>query len=241
LFVVSKIWNSDHHADRMEPAARKILQELQLDYIDLLLIHWPVAFPSVPGSPFPKDDKGQFLLEDIPVTQTWQAMEKLVDLGLTRDIGLSNFTIPQADDILSVARIKPVCNQVECHPYFPQVTLHAELLKRGLALVGYSPLGNINPNDPNQHSPLNDPYIEQLAKQYSKTPAQILLRWAIDAERAVLPKSVTPDRIVSNFELFDWHLEPQEVQRITALGHSPHAKRMVNPPFGPNGTKIFSD
>nr|CAH7752802.1 unnamed protein product [Callosobruchus chinensis] len=148
LWVTSKLWNAFHRPDLVEKALKESLKNLQLDYLDLYLIHWPVAYKYV---------------------DTWKALEECVRKGLTKSIGLSNFNSKQIERVLSIATIKPVMDQVECHPYLNQKKLIEFCRSKNIAVTGYSPL-----EDPQL---LDDPKLKQLADKYKKTPAQILLRY----------------------------------------------------------------
>merc|ERR1712059_153006 len=142
IFVTSKLWNTKHHPEDVEAACRKTLADLGLNYLDLYLIHWPVAFERGDVA-FPKNEDGslRYDIETHPTT-TWLAMEKLVEKGLVRTIGLSNFNSEQITDILKKGSIKPVTNQVECHPYLTQAKLLEFCKERDITLTAYSPLGS---------------------------------------------------------------------------------------------------
>eukprot|EP00128_Syssomonas_multiformis_P002809 Colp12_sorted_trinity150504_noHs@23703 len=125
------------------------------------------------------DENGNRMVEDVPFKETWTAMESLVDEGFVKSIGVSNFSVAEIEEVLSFARIKPVTNQVECHPFFNQKPMRQYLESKGMFLTAYSPLGNLNPADPSVLSPLKHEAILQLAKKYNKSPSQILIRWSI--------------------------------------------------------------
>lgn len=233
LFITTKLWNTSHHPDDVEPEAKKSLDQLQLDYIDLYLIHWPVAF-SRGDNLFPKEEKG-FKFIDIPITDTYKALEKLVTKGLVKSIGVSNFSIEQVDQILAVATIKPVTNQVEAHPYWNQSALQAHHASHGIVITAYSPLGNLNPKDEKAASPLKDEKVVLLSKKYNKSPAQILIRWSLQTGKVVIPKSVTFTRIQENADVFDFQLSAEDVNTLSSLPQS----RLLNPPFGKDGANFW--
>ncbi|KAJ9363461.1 aldo/keto reductase family protein [Paecilomyces variotii] len=200
IFITSKLWNSHHHPDHVEEGLNKTLKDLQTDYLDLYLIHWPIAFEHSDETLFPIDPvTKRFRLADIPVSDTWAALEKLVKAGKIRSIGISNFTITETEKLLKTATIPPAVNQIEAHPYLQQPELLKWHKEKNILVVAYSPLGN---NIYNLPRVVDDPAIQEIAKKLGKDPAQLLISWAIQRGTAVLPKSVTPARIQSNFQDF---------------------------------------
>ncbi|KAG0173476.1 hypothetical protein DFQ28_007127 [Apophysomyces sp. BC1034] len=218
LFVVTKLWNTSHRPEHVEPALERSLKDLQLDYIDLYLMHWPVAFQhSEELMPKGADDK--ILFDDIDYTETYAAMEKLVGPRV-RAIGVSNFNVPKLERLLKTAKVVPAVNQVEMHPYLPQRELVEFAQKHGIHITAYSPLGSTN-------SPfLKDPAVAAIAQKYNKSPAQILLSWGIQRGISVIPKSVTPSRIVENFQ--DIQLDDEDFETISKLAGDNHT-RLVEP------------
>jgi diketogulonate reductase-like aldo/keto reductase len=226
---------SHHKPEDVEAECRDSLRQLGVDYIDLYLIHWPASFVFGHGF-FPKDGNGKFMLLDVPLTATWKAMELLVDKKLVRAIGVSNFNEEEIKSILAVARIEPVVNQIEVHPHCPMHELAKFCADNGIVIMAYSPLGNVNPNEPNQVTPLRDPVIEAIAKAHRKSPAQVLIRYSLQRGFVCIPKSVTPDRIRENAAIFDFELTEQDMAAIHAIKTR---KRHINPTFRPGGATIF--
>lgn len=190
VFITSKLWNTHHSKEHVRKACEVILKELQLEYLDLLLMHWPIAFQfnsltlnKWDEDAVPKDERGKAKLAKISIQETWREMEALVDAGLVKNIGVSNMTIPQLHDLLSYSRIKPVVNQVELHPYLAQQTLVDYCKEEGIIVTSYSTLGSGS-----KQSPLYDPVVNEIARQKGKTPAQVLLRWCVQRGINVIPK-----------------------------------------------------
>nr|CAH7752799.1 unnamed protein product [Callosobruchus chinensis] len=212
LWVTSKLWNAFHRPDLVEKALKESLKNLQLDYLDLYLIHWPVAYKEE-GELFPRDANGKIIFSDVDYVDTWKALEECVRKGLTKSIGLSNFNSKQIERVLSIATIKPVMDQVECHPYLNQKKLIEFCRSKNIAVTGYSPLGSpdrpwAKPEDPQL---LDDPKLKQLADKYKKTPAQILLRYQVERGVITIPKSVTKSRLQQNIDIFDFSLSKEDV------------------------------
>jgi len=216
LFITSKLWNNKHHPEDVEAACKKSLADLGLDYLDLYLVHWPVAFERG-DVPFPKNEDGTVRYDTtIPPIETWLAMEKLLAKGLVKSIGVSNFNSEQIADVLAKGSIVPVTNQVECHPYLNQAKLFNLCKDKGITLTAYSPLGSPDRPwaKPDDVKLLDDQKIVAMAAKYGKSPAQIIIRWQVQRGVIVIPKSVTPARIVENSSVFDFKLTDAEMQEV---------------------------
>lgn len=218
LFLTSKLWNTSHRPDLVRSALETTLKNLNTPYLDLYLIHWPFAYKEE-GELFPSDESGKIAFSSVDYLDTWRELEKLVDAGLTKSIGLSNFNKAQTQRVLENSRIKPVVNQIECHPYLNQQKLSDYLKSVGVLVTAYSPLGSPNRPWVTKDDPvlLEDPKIVSLSTKYSKTPAQILIRYQLQRGHSVIPKSVTKNRIISNFNVFDFELTADDVALINTF------------------------
>lgn len=196
IFVTTKLWNTNHRPERVEPAFEASLERLGLNYLDLYLIHTPFAFQ--PGNEQdPRDQNGNVIYDTgVTLLDTWRALEGLVDHGRCRAIGLSDVTLNELLPIYESARIKPAVVQVEAHPYLPQTELLEFCKKKGIVLLAFAPLGHgIRPG------PLEDPVISVVAARVGKTPAQVLLAWAVQRGTAVLTTPKTAARARENFDI----------------------------------------
>ncbi|KAL1811003.1 hypothetical protein DCAR_0623112 [Daucus carota subsp. sativus] len=217
LFITTKLWNSDH--GHVVEACKDSLKKLQLDYLDLYLVHFPVATRHTGVG-----ETGSALGEDgvldidttISLETTWHDMEKLVSMGLVRSIGISNYDIFLTRDCLAYAEIKPAVNQIETHPYFQRDSLVKFCQKHGVCVTAHTPLGGAVANAEwfGTVSCLDDPILKGLTEKYKKTAAQIVLRWGIQRNTVVIPKSSKLERLKENFEVFDFELNKEEMDII---------------------------
>ncbi|XP_038221004.1 aldo-keto reductase family 1 member B1-like isoform X1 [Zerene cesonia] len=218
LFITSKLWNTFHRPDLVKGALLKTLENLNIKYIDLYLIHWPQGYKE-DGELFPADASGKIQFSDVDYVDTWKALEPLVGEGLVRSLGISNFNSKQIDRLLKSATIKPVVNQVECHPYLNQQRLIQYCEARGIKITAYSPLGSPDRPwaQPGEPLLMEDPKLKAIAERLGKTVAQVLIRYQIDRGVIVIPKSVNKSRIASNFAVFDFKLSEEDVQLINSF------------------------
>ncbi|CAL8072354.1 unnamed protein product [Orchesella dallaii] len=218
LFIVSKLWNTFHRPDLVEPAIRKSLENFGLEYLDAYLIHFPMAAQEGDAL-HPTNDDGILIASDVDYLDTYKEMEKLVDKGLTKSIGVSNFNKAQIERILENCTIPPVINQVECHPYLSQEKLIEYCKSKNIAITAYSPFASPDspfrkPGDPEL---LEDLVLKSIANKHEKSVPQICLRWIIQKGLIVIPKSVTKSRIAENMQVFGFELEEEDMVNINCL------------------------
>jgi diketogulonate reductase-like aldo/keto reductase len=210
VWITSKLFANHMDPQKVKPTCQRVLKELGLNYLDCYLIHWPVN----------SEQKGGDELSP-PYKEVWQAMEKLVDEGLTKHIGVSNLSTKKLADVLSYARIPVSINQIEIHPYWRNTKVVDYAKSQGVHITAYSPLGTPDSAQlmKNEDAPklLEDPKVVEVAKKYNKTPAQVLIRWAIQHGTSVLPKSKSPERIVANFDVLDWELSADDFKELSSL------------------------
>lgn len=218
IFITSKLWNTDHATLDVETACRKTLSDLHLDYLNLYLMHWGVAFKH--GGDLQPVVDGHVLTEKISVRETWQAMESLVAKGLVKSIGVANFDATMLIDLMTYAKITPATNQIEVHPYNTQVDLIDYCKHLGIVVTAYSPLGRHGAQGVTGPSILDDATVLELSKNYAHTPAQIILNWAVARGTIAIPKSVTKERIMENINIYDFELSESDLKSIDVLNRN---------------------
>jgi diketogulonate reductase-like aldo/keto reductase len=244
IFVQSKLWQANHRPEHVMVDLEETLKDLQLDYIDSYIIHWPMACPSsgkqaavrkhgahcgpidkATGTHpmFPLDDEGYFLADkDCHYVETWQKLEELVDKGMVKSIGISNFNKKQMEEVVKAARHPVSILQNECHPYLQQKDLIDACRWSNVCFQAFSPLGSGDTNyavteSPTGVIPLKDPTIAEIAAKHGKNAGQVILKWAIQRGTTIVSKSVTPERIISNFDIFDWELSASDMEEMSKL------------------------
>ncbi|MDA8786227.1 aldo/keto reductase [Porticoccaceae bacterium] len=229
LTVTSKLWNTYHSPEHVKPALEKILSDLKLDYLDSFLIHFPIAQAFVPFEERyppewlydPEADNPTMKLSHIPLADTWGAMEKLVDQGLVKRIGICNYNSGLLHDLMSYSTIKPAELQIESHPYLTQEPLIRLAKSYGMTVTAFSPFGALSYIELDMadadESVLTQSLIAEAAGKYNKTPAQIVLRWGIQRGCSVITKTTKPERLQENLQLFDFALTDAEMTAISAL------------------------
>ncbi len=229
IWVTSKLWNTDHRPDEATAAIQKSIADLGIGYLDLYLIHWPVAF--VPG-------EGTKIDKETTIVDTWRALENLVRANLTRHIGISNFARRDVETILDICIICPYAHELETHPYLQQqdfVDFHKEI---GVKVIAYSPLGNTNPTyDPDLIPLLGDPFWKDLAKKKNSTVAQAVLAWGIQRGTIVIPKSIHEEHIKENQAALEIKFTEEELKEIAKRDK----KVRLNDPGKRWGVKLFAD
>jgi len=238
LWITSKLWNTYHAKEHVQPAIERTLNDLQLDYLDLYLIHFPIALEYVPfETRYPAEwfydpDANSPCMKpaNVPLMETWQAMETLVDKNLTKQIGVCNYNSGLLHDLMSYAKIKPSMLQIESHPYLTQEPLIRLCQQNGIAVTAFSPLGALSyveldmagAND----SVLEQDAVKQAAQAHRKTPAQVVLRWGVQRGCAIIPKTSKAERMSENLDIFDFELSDQQMNDISKL----NANRRFNDP-----------
>jgi len=249
LFVTGKLWNSDHDVEIVPQACAHSLSDLGLEYFDLYIIHFPVCWKHT-GLATPSWGKSE--LGDTPLIDTWRAMEKLVDEGTCKSIGVSNYPLMLLHDLVTQARVPVSCNQIETHVYYTRDSLVNYCLSRNICVTAHTPLGGGKANEEytNVPSALEDPVVASIAEAKNSTRGRILLRFLLQRGIVVLPKSVKPTRMAENIDLFDASLQltDEEMSKLAALDKYVSYKTNPNPinavlggpdAFTPEGTDIF--
>lgn len=232
VWVTSKLWNTYHAAEHVRPAVERSLRDLKLQCLDLYLMHFPIALRYVPFEERyppgwlhdPDAEQPRMELVSVPLHETWRAIEALVRDGLVKSIGVCNFTCALLRDLLSYAEIRPSVLQVELHPYLTQHRLLRFCREQDIQVTAFSPLGassyvSLQMAEPGE-AVLNEGPIRDLAARHDRTPAQIVLRWAVQRGTAVIPKTARPERLQENISLFDFELSDAEMEAIAGLNRN---------------------
>ncbi len=232
LWVTSKLWNTYHAKEHVQPAIEKSLEDLGLEYLDLYLIHFPIAQTFVPFEtryppewfldPAAEDAKMSF--SRVPLHETWAAMEAIQAKGLCREIGVCNYNSGLLLDLMSYAQSKPFALQIESHPYLTQEKLIKQAMGYGMEVTAFSPLGALSYLELDMagqsESVLEQSVVKQAAERVGRTPAQVVLRWNIQRGCSIIPKSSNPVRLQQNLALFDFELSDAEMQAISGLNRN---------------------
>lgn len=221
LFITSKLWNTCFRPDLVRNAIHQTLNNLQMNYIDLYLIHTPCAFRELTGYIYPRNNDKTLQFSDVDYIPTWYEMKKIYYEGLARNVGVSNFNIDQMERVIKTGFI-PAVLQIECHPFFTQHELRRYCQNHGIHVTAHSPLGTPNRLIGFSGLPklLDNEIINDIAASYGKTAAQIVVRYQIQKGNSAIPKSMRDDRIRSNIEVFDFLLNENEMWLLDNLGYT---------------------
>jgi alcohol dehydrogenase (NADP+) len=217
--VTSKLWNNSHKYEDVKPAMEITLSDLGLDYVDLYLVHWPIAFKRGIGFAKTRDEFYTYL--DVPLTLTWEAMQAMKNEGLAKHIGVSNFNKTKLFEVMSIGGQKPEMNQVEMHPFLPQKELVQFCKENGILMTAYSPLGSPDSRNESQKKDpvlLKNPIVEFIAKKHGISTGQVLIAWSIARDIAVIPKSVNEGRIKENLESSKVVLDQNDLMELDDIG-----------------------
>jgi alcohol dehydrogenase (NADP+) len=233
LCIMSKLWNTEHDPQDVEPACRRSLDAMGLDYFDIYMMHWPVHMEKE-SKLISSNDGGEFEFKIIHsgnrknLAKTYEAMEALVHKGLVADLGVSNFSSRQLAELLADCSIPPVANEVERHPLLQQPPLFDYCREHDIHVIGFSPLGKIGYRNPGAPDMLAVPEIAKIAEETGRTRAQVVLGWAVQSGSSVIPKSLTPSRIAENFDVQSSFLS---IEQMDALNKVDQGYRFVSVPY----------
>ena len=244
IWVTSKLWNNAHKKEDVIPALKDTLKDLKLDYLDLYLIHWPVAFK--PGVAFPEKAEDFLSLEEVPLIETWNEMVKAKEQGLVKHIGVSNFSKEKLQSLMDDTDHAPEMNQIELHPYLQQNELLGFCSEHGINVTAYSPLGSGDRSEEmkaeDEPSLLENPVINKIAKKHGASAGQILIKWSEQRGTAVIPKSTNEGRIKENLRSAGFQLDKEDMKEIADLDYH---FRYVNGKFfemeGNSYNNIYND
>lgn len=249
LFLVSKLWNSFHDHDRVEPICKKQLKDWGIDYFDLYIVHFPVSLKYVdPSERYPPGftyDGKNVVTGNASIQETWQAMEKVQQKGLAKSIGISNFNSQLIMDLLRYAKIKPATLQIEHHPYLTQEGLVKYAQGQGIAITAYSSFGPQSFLELDMKQAKDAPLlmehntVKRIAEKHGKTPAQVLLRWATQRDVAVIPKSNNQGRLAQNLDVTGWNLGKDELDAVSGLNKNLRFNDLVNVSIDPSSEILF--
>lgn len=232
LWLTSKLWNTFHRPEHVREACEKTLADLGVDYLDLYLVHFPIALKYVPiAQRYPPEwifdpdaDSPGMEIDAVPLADTWRAMEALVHAGLVRHIGICNYNSALLHDLMAYASIKPAMLQIESHPYLTQARLVRLAQSYDMAVTAFSPLGAGSYIEldmaSQQESVLGQSVVVEIARRMQRTPAQVVLRWGIQRGTSVIPKTSRVERLAENLAVFDFELGDDDMAAISGLNQN---------------------
>ncbi|KAL2011695.1 hypothetical protein VTN00DRAFT_4413 [Thermoascus crustaceus] len=238
LFITTKLWNNKHHPDDVLQGLQDSLNDLGLDYVDLFLMHYPIAWRPADDL-FPKTSSGKPDVVNIDFVDTWKAMERLLPTGKVKAIGVSNFSRAEMEHLLKNCTIVPAVHQIEMHPWLQQREFVEWHKAKGIHVTQYSPFGNQNElytGRTHIGKLIDEPVLNEIGKKYGKTGAQVALAWGVTQGHSVLPKSKTPSRIRANLE-GDFHLSAEDMEKIATIDR----KLRFNDSSEDFGYNLFAD
>ncbi|KAI8888412.1 xylose reductase [Backusella circina FSU 941] len=248
LFIVGKLWNHYHAKEHVRPAFDETFKNYGLDYIDLYLVHFPVATEFFPLEDPKKitffNGNKEFILERSPMHECWVEMEKLIDAGLVRNIGISNFNTQTILDLLTYCKYKPATLEIEHHPYLQQKRLVDWVRSKDIHIIAYASFGpavfsKIPDKVRHLQSLLTHPVVEEIAKKHSIGSGQVMLRWAAQRDVVVIPKSVKVERMKSNLDLFSFKLDDQDMKELSRLDENARFNDVCIEIFGVEVPPLF--
>ena len=232
LWITSKLWCTFHRPEHVREACDKSLGDLGLDYLDLYLVHFPIALKYVPIATRyppewlydPDEDKPRMHIDRVPLSHTWGAMEELVSAGRVREIGVCNFSSGLLHDLMAYSTVQPALLQIESHPFLTQQRLVRLAGQYGIAVTAFSPLGALSYVElemaSQQDTVLTAGVVQQAAARAGRTPAQVVLRWGVQRGTAVIPKTTKKERLAENLDIFDFELTAEEMNAISGLNQN---------------------
>ncbi|QIE58549.1 aldo/keto reductase [Rasiella rasia] len=240
VFVTSKLWNDAHKEGQVIPALQDSLSKLKLDYLDLYLVHWPVAFKN--GVNFPQKPSDYYSLEEVPLIETWKQMETAKDSGMTRHIGVSNFSKKKLQELVSNAKTKPEMNQVELHPLLQQRDLVDYCAQENIFVTAYSPLGSGDRSEAmkgeDEPNLFEIETIQNIARKHNASIGQVLINWHTQRGTAVIPKSTSEEHIRENFKAARIELDDSDLKEIESLDRG---QRFITGTFFEEPSKGYVD
>ncbi|KAL7289706.1 hypothetical protein TKK_0016428 [Trichogramma kaykai] len=229
IFITAKLWNTCHRPDQVEPSLKKSLSLLNLKYVNLYLMNWPMGFEES-DDPFPTDDAGQLRFSAVDYVDTWKAMEQLVEKNLVKNIGVANFNSKQLTRIIENCRIKPVVNQIECHPFLPQLKLTEFCKSHGILVSARNPFGAPDRpwSDPMSQGHLQNPQLIKIFQHYQKKPSQVFLHYQVQKGHLVVPEGSIKSKLEDHLRIFDFKITKEDMGLLDKLNRNRRVDAMLS-------------